>query len=35
MTVTINKMMMIMLTMKMVKIMMIIMPFISYVYNIP
>ena len=35
MTMTINKMMMIMLTMKMVKIMMIIMPFISYVYNIP
>ena len=31
MTVTINKMMMIMLTMKMVKIMTIIMPFISYV----
>ena len=35
MTVTINKMMMIMLTMKMVKIMIIIMPFISYVYDIP
>ena len=31
MTVTIDKMMMIMLTMKMVKIMTIIMPFISYV----
>ena len=35
MTMTINKMMMIMLTMKMVKIMTIIMPFISYVYDIP
>ena len=35
MTVTINKMMMIMLTMKMVKIMILIMPFISYVYDIP
>ena len=35
MTVTINKMMTIMLTMKMVKIMIIIMPFISYIYDIP
>ena len=35
MTVTINKMMMIMLTMKMVKKMIIIMPFISYIYDIP